>query len=442
MANYLYNEVKKALGGDKFSTSSARVIKDWTPNNIKALIITRNFIYVRYHINVGLSVSKGNSAGGLKSRIYYLDQSVLSTDLSRPQNGSVTNLLSSRQLSCMEEIYADSMFQGYLGVLNLPVYINKLVSERSRLRTYGYIENVTVDELETCFNKFDVKENPLYSYAYDRDRKATIQFTDTKNDDWIHDYFLRPQYYMMDSEGGKLARWFRSVEQGAEKQLEQDLKLKELKLKVDAVESLIKKDVNAISDIILFGRLKQYISKRKETLSTLNKLDNVLSKSNIVSHSEIKGKISLSLITYTIKERFSSGVDKSVIKTLLSYYTFYERVSREKDEKSILFEDISMESILEYCKYNDSISNFYRMTEGILTDIVKTDNGKLGMKVVMAGVNYKNHIPNGSLRTALALFENKDKSTENPSVYVDMLAWLASTSREYLVNMGMEGAKR
>lgn len=433
MANYLYGEVKKALGGEKFSTSSARIIKDWTPNNIKAFVITRNFIYVRYHINVGMSTKGG--AGGLKSRIYYLDQTVLSSELSRPQNGSVTNLLSSRQLSCMEEIYVDSTFQNYLGVLNLPMYINKLVSERSRLRFYGYIDNVTIDELETCFNKFDVKENPLYSYAYDKERKATVQFTDTKNDDWIHDYFLRPQYYMMDSEGGKLARWFRSVEQGAEQKLTQELKLRELKLKVDTIESLINKDISAIEDIVLFGKLKQYINKRKGAISSLNKLDSALSKSNIVKHSGIKGKLSLSLILYTIDERFSSGVDKSVIKTLLSYYTFYERVSRDKDTKGNLFEDVSMESVVEYRKYNGSISNFYKMLEGILTDIVKSDSKNLGMKAVMAGVNYRNQIPKGSFRTAIALFDNKNKGSESPSVYIDILAWLASTSREYLMNM-------
>ena len=46
MANYIYSKVKEALGGSRMGSSSKTVIKDWTPNGVKALVICRSFIIV------------------------------------------------------------------------------------------------------------------------------------------------------------------------------------------------------------------------------------------------------------------------------------------------------------------------------------------------------------------------------------------------------------
>ena len=87
MANYIYSKVKEALGGIKMGSSSKSVIKDWTPNGVKALVICRNFIIVANHIK--------------PPRLYQLDLSEVTKDLQGSgSTGAIHNLLKQRQLSC------------------------------------------------------------------------------------------------------------------------------------------------------------------------------------------------------------------------------------------------------------------------------------------------------------------------------------------------------
>ena len=41
---YIHDKLKEALGGSKVIDSKNTVISDWTPNNIKVLVISKNFI--------------------------------------------------------------------------------------------------------------------------------------------------------------------------------------------------------------------------------------------------------------------------------------------------------------------------------------------------------------------------------------------------------------
>ena len=94
MASYIYSKVQEAIGGK--STSSG-FQKSWSPNKIRALYIMRNFIMVVDYLQ--------------GPKVWAIDENEVGMDLQNPNRvGSLNNLLSSRPLCCLEEIYEDEGF--------------------------------------------------------------------------------------------------------------------------------------------------------------------------------------------------------------------------------------------------------------------------------------------------------------------------------------------
>ena len=156
---YLYDKLKEALGGAKFSNSHVGAVRDWTPNGVKAIVIYREFILVANHVK--------------PPRLYPLDINEVVQDLQRNgSTGALHNLLSQRQLSCMEEFYVDGMFQNYRGVLDLQGYVGKLLNDKSRLRYYGYIDGVNGQDLYKRYADAKMANNAIYSYAGDTTRQG------------------------------------------------------------------------------------------------------------------------------------------------------------------------------------------------------------------------------------------------------------------------------
>ena len=211
MASYIYSKVQEAIGGN---SASSGFQKNWSPNKIRALYIMRNFILVVDYLS--------------GPKITWIDENEVGLDLQNPNRiGSINNLLSSRQLSCLEEIYADEVFSRFPNVLDLQAYASSVVNSASRLRYYAYTVIPKGDELYKIL--YQAFSNGLVDFTYARN-VGGIRVVDTGNTDWYRKHNLRPQYYGPDASGGQLASWFNKVERVVSSYAEKEKeKLQELK---------------------------------------------------------------------------------------------------------------------------------------------------------------------------------------------------------------------
>lgn len=245
---YLYDKLKTALGGSKFSSSHVGVMKDWTPNGVKAIFICRDFILVANHVK--------------PPKLYSLDMNEVAVDIQRNgSTGALHNLLAQRQLSCLEEIYVDSLFQQYRGALDLQGYISKLLNEKSRLRYYGYISNANSQEVLEKYSRAKLDGNAFYSYAGDSSRTANLQYQTVENPTWYKNYNLRPQHYALDAENGVLARWFRKCEGDLEKYISDKKASAENMAKSQLIKALLDVDKGEYSLLKKFLLLRKYLNK-------------------------------------------------------------------------------------------------------------------------------------------------------------------------------------
>ena len=203
MASYVYSKVQEAIGG---KSSSSGFQKGWSPNKIRALYIMRDFILVVDYLS--------------GPKLIPLQQSEVAADLENLNRvGSLNNLLSSRQLSCLEEIYADEAFSRFPNVLDLQAYANSVVNSASRLRYYAYTSGINGEELRRVYYKAFTEGAPDFTYAKNI---GGIRYVDTGNVDWYKKHNLRPQYYGPDADGGNLAAWFNKVEKIVSKTAQAD----------------------------------------------------------------------------------------------------------------------------------------------------------------------------------------------------------------------------
>lgn len=245
---YLYDKLKTALGGSKFSSSHQGILKDWTPNGVRAIFICRDFILIANHVK--------------PPKLYNLDISEVAVDIQRNgSTGALHNLLAQRQLSCMEEIYVDGLFQQYRGALDLDGYIRKLLNEKSRLRYYGYIGDANANEVLEKYSKAKLDGNAVYSYAGDSTRTAQLQYQSVNNPTWYKNYNLRPQHYALDSDNGVLARWFRKCEVDIEKYITEQHKNTENMAKSQLVKALLDYDMDGYPVLKKFLLLRKYLNR-------------------------------------------------------------------------------------------------------------------------------------------------------------------------------------
>lgn len=249
MANYIYSKVKEALGGNKMGSRSNTVIKDWTPNGVKSLVICRNFIIVANHIK--------------PPRLYQLDTSEVTKDLQGSgSTGAIHNLLKQRQLSCLEEIYIDSVFNNYKHIFNLDTYIASLLNEKSRLRVYGYCDGTNGNMAGEMFNSYrnaQIKGDFSYCYAFDRSRTVTVQYKDVGNEEWYRNYNLRPQFYALDADRGQLHTWFKKCENTVLADIQKRTKEKEEGDRVGYIRNLFSQDVNNSLSIVHIVSLHKWL---------------------------------------------------------------------------------------------------------------------------------------------------------------------------------------
>lgn len=242
---YMYQKLKEAIG---FPKSSQSVVKSWTPNNIKAIIIMRNFIFVAHHTSV--------------PKIVYLSVDESSQDIqNNGAGGSLHNLLAQRQLSCLEEIYVDSVFMNYKGIMDLDKYVSGLVNTASRLRYYGYAENVNASEVMSYYNDSVVAGRVNYCYATYADRKSVLQYVSTGNEDmWFTKFNLRPEKYYEDSDKSRLSVWLRRVRSVVESEKEKEFERVKAEGVSSALSLLYRQDLAYADDIVCLINLDKKLT--------------------------------------------------------------------------------------------------------------------------------------------------------------------------------------
>ena len=242
---YIYDSVKSVLIGNN-TESSTTVIKGWSPNMYRCIVIGFDYIFVAYH--------------GKGCRIFNLDRNKVFEDLDKylkgSSRGSLTNLLSTRQMSCLEEFYVDYNFVRVRSLINLNIFAEKLKSSVSRLRYYGYFDgNMNGAMLERLYKNTDV----LYSLAKDKDRLFKMDYVETCVKDWYRNYNLRPQYYTMDRDNGDLAIYFRKVEKLISDKIGEVEKLNNERVLSGYIKCGLSVDMENITYMQGIYKLKKYI---------------------------------------------------------------------------------------------------------------------------------------------------------------------------------------
>lgn len=262
MANYLVDKLMDSLGKKGYSGNTGTVISDWTPNNIKCIVISRDFIWVGNHI--------GGIGGG---RVTPLDQDkVLSDilDISMKNYGKpkLNSILERRALSCLEEIYVDSIFMKNLKVLDLESYVRKLFGSYSRLRRYGYFNPVRGFMQWILSNSESSRKKVGYLMSDDDSCPVEIGGTSGKfkgNPEWYKMYYLRPEYYKMDKEGGNLYVHFKKIEREYPKLIasaEEDEKRRGLQ---ERLRGVYEKDLEASKYIERLIRCSKNLEERNNS---------------------------------------------------------------------------------------------------------------------------------------------------------------------------------
>lgn len=413
---YIYDKLKEALGGAKFSSSHQSAVKDWTPNGVKALVIARDFIFVANHVKM--------------AKVILLDVNEVATDIQQNgKSGALHNLLAQRQLSCMEEFYVDSVYLQYQGIMNMSQYIDRLVTEKSRLRFYGYIRGVSADELKEKFLKARLNGDAMYCYALDGSRKAVINYKSTDNSAWYKNYNLRPQYYALDADNGDLHRWFKRAEKEIEsKVLEQSNALRS-EYVASAMSNLAYQDLRLMDEILIYLSLGKYLSTAQA--------DRVFT---CVRHGMEEGqrnfksaiKVPTNTINGTLSVLASAGEDVKNLSRVYKHFGIFDSTENAELNLDILSTLVQSESgILQFASRLDSVlyeiwlelENHY--TEGKLIMIIESQK-------------YASDIPNGKFRSTLGLGQGSGSVHGAMSVLLGLCGWTHESFKKYLQELAKQ----
>lgn len=283
MANtILYNNLIEVLGGKKYFTSKegeSALIKDWSPNLYKILVISQDFVMSVTH--TGRVSMKQIDRGFLSQELAELYNS----GKSRPELNSIFN---KRSLTCLEEIYIDQS-------INLPfvVDLSKLVdsltsSRNSRLRKYG----VGVFDINTANVIQETVRNisafpQFYDFSItDKRLGLNIRFKDLNNSDWYKKKALREHYYGVDKPKRNLAVYLNKVEAYMLKNLNSQVQ----KAKDDRVLEGIMEYVNSdIKSLSYSGRINKIVTYIKNYDNEDAKMLKKVFSDVLARNKEIKG---------------------------------------------------------------------------------------------------------------------------------------------------------
>ena len=307
--SYLYDAMKEALGGKSFS--SGTVSKNWSPNEVRAIVLMRDFLLVADYLKY--------------PKVIPFNQKELYKDLSNPnRRGNLNNLLTDRQLSCLEEIYVDEAFrQNFQNVIDLEGYVQGLFNSRARLRYYGYVTGMNANQLITFYQMIIQQGKMDCTLAKDM---GGFRYVDTENTTWYKQYNLRDQYYDLDKPKGKLHTYFAKCQQ----KVGEDIQGKEAQVKELSEYTKILKmfscDVSLCSRISLLMKYSKFLSGLK--LPMLKKLGESLSN-ELRNQMTYKGLTKATLVSAIKKTGIPATPEAQKILTLYDNCGVYDNSEGE-----------------------------------------------------------------------------------------------------------------
>lgn len=372
---YIQDKLKEALGGSNMDNKNT-VVRDWTPNNIKVLVISRYYILIIYHVG---------GFGG--SKVLKLNIEEVKSDLDRIINSGssvkLNSILKRRSLSCLEEIYVDPLFMNYPPIIDLVGYVQELVNSTSRLRYFGYGDFPLESEgwIKTSYSRN--KGNLDYSIAKDESKPFKLEFREVNNKEWYRNYYLRPKYYKLDEEDGKLALHFKKFERDYKTILETKDENASKKLLEDGLKQISKVDYNNVMLLRKFDILLSHLSK--------GSMDNV---KNIVLK-VCKNKIRI--------ESAFEGLTKDLAYSILNESNDRDYLLKSYERFGVLdtsSKSLNKNNILSYINIGRGFINIGGILDSICTESSKLliDSGYKDL-VGMALIMKERNIPEGNLRS-------------------------------------------
>ena len=294
---YMYQMLSKAI----FDSEDKNKIKsDWSPNTIKNIVILRDCIIVVYHTT-------------RQTKFVQLNQEALDDIMSNGSKGALHNVLGVYQLSCLEEIYVDSVFQNYLGTFNLDKYVNGLKNTRSRLRYCGYVQWV-MGAGQNIFNYYNKGKQALSEdYTLSQSKGVVnIGIQSLDNTDWYTKHNLRPENYKLDKERGTLDAWFTKVERDMTEYYGQIKKVENLENIDKFYCSLLNKSLSDIKYYRYWHTAKKLIKNGKTNWLATYLFSDSFSKYFSLGFSTGYGKtyISKEKLVYLYNKYFKERVSK------------------------------------------------------------------------------------------------------------------------------------
>lgn len=246
---YIYNQLKDILS-IKGNYEGGIRIKDWSPNEYRCIIVGLNFIFVAKFLGA--------------PRYRALSQEEVKRDLMNysmgRSKGAIHNLLTGRQFSCLEEIFFDTEYKRYTALFDINMYVSKALNMQSRLRYFGYFMptgqtlNYLMSVYSNCSNAYCITE--------DKNRPFAVEFKKATNE-WYKNHNLRPQYYMLDREGGSLDIYFKKCESQMMSKIV-DLKNNESKnVIVEKLVQVVGVDVTYSNYLIGLGKAIKYVRESR-----------------------------------------------------------------------------------------------------------------------------------------------------------------------------------
>lgn len=199
----LQTKLLKGLDLKGETTSSNTLIRGWTPNNLRRLIISGEWVIVQYHVKDGKFTHKTerfNLKHALQEDIGLMQMIAYQQTKVKEVKPITRVLTDGRVYSCLEEIIFVTDNYPELLLKNDVQYIQKAIKDSSfkRLMYIGVYKG-SMRDIEAFLQEQNGYHKELLTESVAVAPNVDILYTGDKMDYWKH-LPLRPQYYEMDKE--------------------------------------------------------------------------------------------------------------------------------------------------------------------------------------------------------------------------------------------------
>ncbi|HBG2132371.1 TPA: hypothetical protein KPJ62_002697 [Clostridioides difficile] len=336
------------------------IINNWTPNNVRRIIIGSSEALVQYYVTEGKykeRIKLVKFGNGIEYDITLLNKNKYSSILKV--------LTSKRVLSSVEEIiFCTKDYNLALLDVDINQWIFKekksLATRFVRLHSISIID-CSVSDVASMINSTFAPEKLLIS---ELNKKYTVNIVEKIHEhDWFLNTKLRDYCYSMDKEDGKLARYFTSLKLKKEKEYKLN-KLKDIETK--KFEKLWTRHGKNIIFLI------------REINKHFNTMENIFYELSYIEKLEWGKYINYQFIKKMLIDKYGDNLEKVRavdISRLLEYINVDERDSKDM----LLFKDILYNKILRNSEYKmeykkialeDSILEYLNILNTILYKII------------------------------------------------------------------------